>query len=114
MQKRRISNQNRSNLIKNATRMITRQALIEGKIKKGNECELCKKKGQLQGHHVDYLNPLKIQWLCLACHYKIHAIDTKYKCEKCGASWQKRVKEPVQCPRCKRNLKKEKKNVKHD
>ena len=36
------------------------------------------------------------------------------KCEKCGASWQKRVKEPVQCPRCKRNLKKEKKNVKHD
>jgi predicted Zn-ribbon and HTH transcriptional regulator len=110
MQKRRISNHARSNLIKQMSRVITSQALSEGKIKKATRCQICNKRVALQCHHEDYLNPLKVKWLCISCHFKVHIKDKKNKCEKCGASWQKRVKEPVQCPRCKRNLKKEKKN----
>ena len=53
-----------------------RKAVQRKKIKKPEICEKCEKKvirKNLAGHHVDYNFRLKVEWLCMACHRKLHA-----------------------------------------
>jgi hypothetical protein len=38
----------------------------------GQKCELCGSTQNLERHHPDYSNPLKIVTLCIKCHKKIH------------------------------------------
>jgi hypothetical protein len=41
-----------------------------GKIKR-QPCEICDNP-KSQGHHPDYSKPLKVNWLCISCHAKLH------------------------------------------
>lgn len=43
-------------------------AIYTGKIKKPNNCEICKKESKVEGHHEDYSKPLNVKWLCFSCH----------------------------------------------
>lgn len=47
-------------------------AIMYGKIKKPEECSICKKKDHIEGHHPNYSNHLEVIWLCRVCHNKEH------------------------------------------
>lgn len=59
-------------------KQYARQRLLmarkSGKIIKQNECEICKNKGNIQGHHPNYRFALKVIWVCRDCHCKIHKL----------------------------------------
>lgn len=53
-------------------------AVDNGKIIKPSTCEQCGKvPNRLHGHHEDYTKPLKVIWLCPACHRSRH-VDMRY------------------------------------
>jgi hypothetical protein len=50
---------------------------VQNAVKNGNlikpiVCEKCKKSTQLDAHHNDYTQVLRVKWLCRACHKKEH------------------------------------------
>jgi len=47
-------------------------AVQTGKIKKPKHCEICLRKGEVEGHHEDYDKPLEVVWICWSCHNVIH------------------------------------------
>lgn len=51
-------------------------AIRDGKLKKGTECEVCGTKRNLHAHHDDYSKPLGVRWLCARCHHVGHAAKT--------------------------------------
>lgn len=44
------------------------KALREGKLLRPSNCEQCGRLCKPDGHHTDYLQPLKVVWLCPDCH----------------------------------------------
>jgi len=50
-------------------------AVRDGTLKKPNRCEDCGENGLIHGHHEDYSQPLKVDWLCTRCHTKRHNPD---------------------------------------
>ncbi len=53
---------------------ITKNAISNGLIKKSSACVRCGGKGKLHGHHADHNKPLKIKWLCINCHERLHHV----------------------------------------
>lgn len=61
-------------------REITRNALRRGDLVRPEQCQRCgsvptrSRAGlvQIHAHHVDYANPLEIEWLCSRCHRDEH------------------------------------------
>ena len=53
---------------KQVARKLLCSAVNASKIIRPKACNLCNKKGKIQGHHTDYLKPLEVQWLCTSCH----------------------------------------------
>lgn len=53
-------------------RVVMYKALKSGEISKPLYCEGCGKQRPLEGHHSDYSEPLKIDWLCKKCHVDLH------------------------------------------
>jgi len=50
-------------------------ALRQGRIARGDTCELCGQKGKMHGHHwhgYSSAHVLDVQWLCLQCHHRVH------------------------------------------
>jgi hypothetical protein len=44
-----------------------------GKLKRPAVCPKCNNNKQMiEAHHDDYSSPLKIKWLCITCHRKLH------------------------------------------
>ena len=41
-----------------------------GKIKKPIKCEECKMEKRLEGAHFNYIEALRVRWLCKSCHIK--------------------------------------------
>ncbi len=65
----------RSKTIEYAARIICRNAVRAGILKRPKTCSRCKKTGKIQGHHENYKKPLDVIWLCQPCHFKEHHID---------------------------------------
>lgn len=57
---------------RNRATTVVWRALQTGKLSKPEECQICKKKEKLDGHHGDYDKPLEVTWLCRFCHAEIH------------------------------------------
>ena len=49
---------------------LVKQAIITGKLKKGN-CEICKKQN-VHAHHDNYFKPLEVKWFCPLHHKAYH------------------------------------------
>jgi hypothetical protein len=56
-----------------------RNAVRDGRCKKGTKCHDCGKHVKLCGHHEDYYKPLDVVWLCYSCHKKRHNKKPKLK-----------------------------------
>ena len=54
---------------------IKARNLANRKLKENKMCELCNNVLAREKHHQDYSKPLKVKWLCIACHKKIHKGD---------------------------------------
>lgn len=48
--------------------------ISKGVIIKPRNCSICNKTGRIEGHHDNYEEPLKVKWLCVACHKNEHKI----------------------------------------
>lgn len=51
---------------------ILRRAIRSGKIIKPTLCLSCGINALLEGHHLDYYQPLEVLWLCKKCHKRLH------------------------------------------
>ena len=55
---------------------LVRYGVRSGRIKKPNVCSICGTKfneaRKINGHHINYLEPLNVIWCCDNCHKKIH------------------------------------------
>ncbi len=58
---------------------IMRHAIYHGDLVKPKCCDICGEPKPLDGHHEDYNNPLKIDWLCRACHKHRHVMINQEK-----------------------------------
>lgn len=58
---------------KSRASFVVRTALRDGSLVRPGCCEKCHSiGGRLHAHHVDYLKPLDVQWLCPKCHAAWH------------------------------------------
>ena len=72
--KRLAYNAARSQSKKVLARKVFQFAVRIGFIRRPKYCPKCKRLpevSKVQGHHLDYSEPLKVQWLCSACHGKL-------------------------------------------
>lgn len=60
-------------LVKRNCYRIYRAALRSGKLAKPEKCQVCGIRKAAHGHHQDYLDPLKVTWLCEFHHRAIHS-----------------------------------------
>jgi hypothetical protein len=61
-------------------RILTRQYVKEGFIKRLYRCEFCNKiSDKLEAHHFNYSDPLFVTWLCKICHSAIHRLNPHLK-----------------------------------
>lgn len=49
------------------------KALADGTLVRPLTCSKCSRVTKLDAHHENYNKPLKIRWLCVACHRERHA-----------------------------------------
>lgn len=47
-------------------------AVKQGKLIKPSLCQSCRTEAELEAHHVDYDQPLAVNWLCEECHKQVH------------------------------------------
>ncbi len=57
---------------KQLARYAVYNALQSGVLKKPKKCPKCQSSKDIQGHHADYENPLKVKWMCRSCHANLH------------------------------------------
>lgn len=72
-----------------AARQYVYQAVKNNELEKPTRCEWCGAELPLDGHHSDYKKPLKVIWLCRACHTSLHkgirrALSTAKKNSRAG------------------------------
>jgi hypothetical protein len=60
-------------LQKAEARYKARLAVKQGVLEKPAKCEKCGSSEDLQKHHEDYGQPLKVNVLCRSCHIAVHA-----------------------------------------
>lgn len=68
----------REQMDKHNARKILRYYVNSGKIKV-EPCEICFSNLNVEGHHSDYSQPLKVNWLCKDCHMTYHRRLSNYK-----------------------------------
>ena len=61
---------------KQHARITALNALRDGRLKK-QPCFFCGSSEQVEMHHPDYSQPLKVYWLCQICHKRFHVIAGK-------------------------------------
>jgi hypothetical protein len=59
-------------------RNMTSKAVKQGTLVKSHTCQVCNEiKHDIEAHHIDYGQPLKVMWLCRECHGKAHRKNSK-------------------------------------
>lgn len=58
--------------LKKAAHILTRNAVISGKLIKPQAYESCGSNHKIEAHHDDYTKPLSVRWLCESCHKEWH------------------------------------------
>jgi hypothetical protein len=58
--------------LKAHARQCVNVAVRKGKLQRPERCEDCGNPGPVEGHHPDYAEPLRVDWLCSGCHGKRH------------------------------------------
>lgn len=61
-------------------------AVRNGRLHKPSECECCKDRTALHGHHCDYNKPLDVMWLCGPCHKQWHRNNKPIYCSELKSS----------------------------
>ena len=76
------------------------RAVRRGVLRRPNRCSECGAEGPVQGHHIDYMRPLEVVWLCRRCHRRADGLPRK-PCPRCGMAdrWAK-VGLMWRCIRC--------------
>lgn len=64
------------NPLKEKARGAVRRALEKGTLVKG-PCAVCGSAENVHAHHVDYAEPLNVQWLCACHHAELHGGSEK-------------------------------------
>jgi hypothetical protein len=59
--------------LKHAARVITSQAIRDGRLLK-SPCEVCGEVKSVHAHHEDYMKPLDVNWLCPRHHADRHKV----------------------------------------
>lgn len=57
---------------KRAAHIAVGNAVRDGKLVKPKECPKCGRETRIIGHHSDYSEPLKVEWMCGKCHRAEH------------------------------------------
>lgn len=70
--KARLTRMKRKYEAKYKARSIVYYAVKTGELLKPNACEECNRTVFVNAHHTDYKQPLDVNWLCRACHNKLH------------------------------------------
>lgn len=71
----RLTHEDRVQFLKVSVRKFTAKLVMAGIIKK-TPCEVCENK-DAEIHHMNYLHPLEIRWLCSKHHAELHAKEKK-------------------------------------
>ncbi len=59
---------------------VARKAVNAGLLSKGTKCEICGATDvKLEGHHMDYSQPLLVEWVCVGCHRWFHQRIVKWR-----------------------------------
>lgn len=59
-------------------RCMASRAIKQGQLVKSHTCQVCNEmKHNIESHHIDYGQPLKVMWLCRECHGKAHRKNSK-------------------------------------
>lgn len=66
-------------------------ALNSGRLAKPLFCQRCFRSLKLDAHHPDYRKPLKVVWLCRACHTHVHPRTQKNALSKPVFRWTVRA-----------------------
>ena len=64
--------------VKEKARVKVQEAVYSGALIKPQACVKCGTHGRIEAHHVDYNQPLKIEWLCVTCHKQAHREESPY------------------------------------
>jgi hypothetical protein len=73
--------------LKEAAREVTRLLIADGLVRpRPDACESCGTEGRLHCHHLDYLRPELIAWLCPRCHRRAH-VKTPWLCADGSYDW---------------------------
>ena len=49
-----------------------KRAVASGWLKKPKRCTRCGGHGTVEAHHLDYLEPLNVEWICRSCQRRLH------------------------------------------
>lgn len=74
-QREKAASRARPKTEKTIARAKLNAAVRDGRIARPAECQQCKKKARVTGHHHDYSRPLDVEWLCYECHGLKHRKD---------------------------------------
>lgn len=64
--------------IKNQCYAITNRAIKNSLLLEKKICDRCGEHTKLNKHHIDYTQPLLIDWLCDGCHFFEHTTNREY------------------------------------
>lgn len=69
---KRTSKWKKDNPLKSKAHQCVMWALRLNVLQRPEECQGCKRKLKVEGHHNDYSKPLEVEWLCRLCHMHKH------------------------------------------
>lgn len=51
------------------------RAVCSGRLIRPDSCSRCGSVAPVHAHHADYSKPLEVEWICVPCHGRLHALE---------------------------------------